>query len=358
MASHSFATSGSGSGCSAIPTDTTKPGTCAHSGHPRVYRRGVRRALPLLLALLSLLVPAAAAAASPAPDRPAVAAAAAGPLGDRRAGARRHRARRRGRRARRAVAARAGGLRRRRCAPAGARRLQRGAPGRRARGGDAAPGRHRRRLPRADRRDGPAARPARDPHARRPAPGPVEPALPRLGPARVDDPRRRPAGGTARAVAARIPHEPRAGPRVPELLGRPAGGRRRRPADSLDADRRCGRASARPRALARRLRPDERAVAGPALARVRARRLPRLPARRRCARLWRRTVAQVRSVDADAITWIEPPALAPVLAPLLLPATGDRRRSGLAFQADCELAALVSPRQPPPGRAGRCRPRR
>ena len=61
------------------------------------------------------------------------------------------------------------------------------------------------------------------------------------------------------------------------------------------------------------------------------------------ARLWRRTVAQVRSVDGDAITWIEPPALAPAAAPLLLPATGDRRRSGLAFQADCEVAALVAP---------------
>ncbi len=60
------------------------------------------------------------------------------------------------------------------------------------------------------------------------------------------------------------------------------------------------------------------------------------------ARLWRRTVAQVRAVDADAITWIEPPALAPILAPLLLPATGDKRRSGLAFQADCGLAAAAS----------------
>ena len=61
------------------------------------------------------------------------------------------------------------------------------------------------------------------------------------------------------------------------------------------------------------------------------------------ARLWRRTVAQVRAVDPDAITWIEPPALAPVLGPLLLPATGDQRRSGLAFQADCGLAAVASP---------------
>ena len=61
------------------------------------------------------------------------------------------------------------------------------------------------------------------------------------------------------------------------------------------------------------------------------------------ARLWRRTVAQVRSVDSDAITWIEPPAVAPVTAPLLLPATGGARRSGLTFQADCELAALADP---------------
>ena len=63
----------------------------------------------------------------------------------------------------------------------------------------------------------------------------------------------------------------------------------------------------------------------------------------RLARLWRRSVAMVRSVDPDAITWIEPPALAPIAAPLLLPATGDRRRSGLAFQADCGLAAAASP---------------
>ena len=59
--------------------------------------------------------------------------------------------------------------------------------------------------------------------------------------------------------------------------------------------------------------------------------------------LWRRTVAQVRSVDADAITWIEPPAVAPVLAPLLLARAGDARRSGLAFQADCGLAAAAGP---------------
>lgn len=65
--------------------------------------------------------------------------------------------------------------------------------------------------------------------------------------------------------------------------------------------------------------------------------------RLRLARLWRRAVATVRSVDPDAITWIEPPALAPVVAPLLLPATGDPRRSGLAFQADCGLAAAASP---------------
>ena len=80
------------------------------------------------------------------------------------------------------------------------------------------------------------------------------------------------------------------------------------------------------------------------------------------ARLWRRTVAQVRSVDSDAITWIEPPSVAPAVAPLLLPATGDRRRSGLAFQADCGLAAAVSPAvsgQLVRGAAGRgARPRR
>ncbi len=61
------------------------------------------------------------------------------------------------------------------------------------------------------------------------------------------------------------------------------------------------------------------------------------------ARLWRRTVAQVRAVDADAITWIEPPSLAPILAPLRLPATGAQRFSGLSFQADCGLAAAASP---------------
>ena len=63
----------------------------------------------------------------------------------------------------------------------------------------------------------------------------------------------------------------------------------------------------------------------------------------RLAKLWRRSVAMVRSVDPDAITWIEPPALVPIAGPLLLPATGDRRRSGLAFQADCGLAAAASP---------------
>jgi len=63
----------------------------------------------------------------------------------------------------------------------------------------------------------------------------------------------------------------------------------------------------------------------------------------RLAGLWRRSVAMVRSVDPDAITWIEPPSLAPIAAPLLLPATGDPRRSGLAFQADCGLAAAASP---------------
>ena len=63
----------------------------------------------------------------------------------------------------------------------------------------------------------------------------------------------------------------------------------------------------------------------------------------RLARLWRRSVAMVRSVDPDAITWIEPPLLAPITAPLLLPATGDPRRSGLSFQADCGLAAAASP---------------
>ena len=36
----------------------------------------------------------------------------------------------------------------------------------------------------------------------------------------------------------------------------------------------------------------------------------------RLARLWRRTVAMVRSVDPDAITWIEPPSLAPIASPL------------------------------------------
>jgi endoglycosylceramidase len=65
--------------------------------------------------------------------------------------------------------------------------------------------------------------------------------------------------------------------------------------------------------------------------------------RGRLARLWRRSVAIVRAVDADAITWIEPPSLAPAVAPLLLPATGDRRRSGLAFQVDCGLAEVAGP---------------
>jgi len=63
----------------------------------------------------------------------------------------------------------------------------------------------------------------------------------------------------------------------------------------------------------------------------------------RLAKLWRRSVAMVRSVDPDAITWIEPPPLVPIAGPLLLPATGDRHRSGLAFQADCGLAAAASP---------------
>jgi endoglycosylceramidase len=60
------------------------------------------------------------------------------------------------------------------------------------------------------------------------------------------------------------------------------------------------------------------------------------------ARLWRRTVAQVRAVDPDAITWIEPPSLVPISGPLVLPATGDARRSGLAFQADCGVAGFAA----------------
>ena len=76
------------------------------------------------------------------------------------------------------------------------------------------------------------------------------------------------------------------------------------------------------------------------------------------ARLWRRTVAQVRSVDGDAITWIEPPSVAPVLAPLLLPATGDRRRSAPGLPGRLRTGRARRPGVGEPPVRCACRPRR
>ena len=53
MASHSFATAGSGRGCSAIATDTTNPGRSSIPATPVSTVEDVRRALPPLLALLA-----------------------------------------------------------------------------------------------------------------------------------------------------------------------------------------------------------------------------------------------------------------------------------------------------------------
>ena len=228
VASHSFATAGSGRGCSAIPTDTTNTGRSSIPATRMSTVAHVRRALPVLLALLVLAAPAGALADTPPADRPAwplqpqgrwvtdaqgrvvivhgvdVVARAAPWLPG---------------------AAGFGDDDARLLARAGFSAVRLGVvPAAVMPRPDAVDA----RLPRARRRDRAAAGPSRAAHAHRPAPGPVEPALSRLRPARLDDPRRRPAGDAARAFAPRLRHEPRARPRVPELLGQPAGRRRRR----------------------------------------------------------------------------------------------------------------------------------
>lgn len=349
MASHSFATSGSGRGCSAIPPDTTNPGRSSIPATPVSTVEDVRRALPLLLALLALLVPAPALAAAPqaAPQAGAVADRPAGPL----------------RPAGRWITDRTGRV----VVVHGVDLVARAAPwlpGTAGFGDDDA-----RLLARAGFG---AVRLGVVPAAVMPRPD----AIDRAYLARI--------AGTVRLLARHglltlvVLHQDQWGPRylgsgLPGWMtrddGLPATPRGRSPrgyvtSPGLDRafksfwanrpaaggvglmDRWTQIAGAVARALAR-----ERSLVGYDLmnapwpgprwqscvldgcAGFQSTALPRL---------WRRSVAQVRSVDADATTWIEPPALAPVLAPLRLPATGDRRRSGLAFQADCGLAAVAS----------------
>ena len=345
MASHSFATSGSGRGCSAIPPDTTDPGRSSIPATPVSTVGNVRRALPPVLALLALLVPAPAFAAGPAPaqvaDRPA------GPL------------RPEGRwvtdRTGRVVVVHGVDL---------VARAEPWLPGPAGFGDDDA-----RLLARAGFG---AVRLGVVPAAVMPRPD----AIDRAYLARIV--------GTVRLLARHglltlvVVHQDQWSPRylgsgLPGWMtrddGLPAAPRARSPrgyvtSPGLDRafksfwanrpasggvglmDRWTQIAGAVARALAR-----ERSLVGYDLMnapwpgpRWQSCVLDGCAGFQRASlpRLWRRAVAQVRSVDADATTWIEPPALAPVLAPLLLPATGDRRRSGLVFQADCGLAAAAS----------------